>query len=114
MTKEEFRELSFRNIDDVVRIAREEGCEAFDGVYQLGDDIIEEDIEDRLKNYGVLNVKWFLEDIKSNDAESYVYYDGYGWLKDVDEGYFETLKEDLEKELEDKGFFKEEEEDEEE
>ena len=55
-----------------------------------------------------------MEDIKSNDAESYVYYDGYGWLKDVDEGYFETLKEDLEKELEDKGFFKEEEEDEEE
>ena len=114
MTKEEFRKLSFKNIDDVVRISNEEACYAFDDVYQLGDDIIKEDIERRLKKYGVLNVKWFLEDIKSNDADSFVYYDGHGSLKDVDESFFDTMKEDLEKELEDIGFFEEEEEEEEE
>ena len=114
MTKKEFRELSFRNIDDVVRIAREEGCEAFDNVYQLDDDCIYELIMNRLKKYGVLNVKWLLEDVHTNNGDDYVYMDGYGWLKDVDESFFDTMKEDLEKELEDKGFFEEEEEDEEE
>ena len=114
MTKEEFRKLSFKNIDDVVRISNEEGCYAFDNVYHLDDDCIYELIMDRLKNCGVLNVKWLLEDVHTNNGDDYVYMDGYGWLKDVDESFFDTMKEDLEKELEDKGFFEEEEEDEEE
>ena len=61
-----------------------------------------------------MNVKWLLEDVHTNNGDDYVYMDGYGWLKDIDESLFDTMKEDLEKELEDKGFFEEEEEDEEE
>lgn len=114
MTKEEFRKLSFRNIDDVVRINNEECCCAFNDVYQLNDDCIYELIMNRLKKYGVLNVKWLLEDVHTDNGDDYVYMDGYGWLKDIDESLFDTMKEDLEKELEDKGFFEEEEEDEEE
>ena len=114
MTKEEFRKLSFRNIDDVVRINNEECCYAFNNVYQLNDDCIYDLIMNRLKKYGVLNVKWLLEDVHTNNGDDYVYMDGYGWLKDVDESFFDTMKEDLEKELEDKGFFEEEEENEEE
>ena len=112
MTKKEFRKLSFRNIDDVVRISNEEGCYACDNVYQLNDDCIYELIMDRLKNSGVLNVKWLLEDVHTNNGDDYVDMDGYGWLKDVDESFFDTMKEDLEKELEDKGFFEEEDEEE--
>ena len=114
MTKEEFRKLNFRNIDDVVRINNEECCCAFNNVYKLDGDYIYELIMARLKKYDVLNVKWLLEDVHTNNGDDYVYMDNYGYLKDVDESYFDILKDDLEKELEGKGFFEEEEEDEEE
>lgn len=61
-----------------------------------------------------MNVKWLLENVHTNNGDDYVYRDDYGWLKDVDESFFDTMKENLEKELEDIGFFEEEEEDEEE
>lgn len=49
MTKEEFRKLSFRNIDDVVKISNEECCYAFCNVYKLDGDCVYGLIMARLK-----------------------------------------------------------------